>query len=107
MKKFSEMTWDDHLRDIHIAELGALMSACSERCRGAAWHSALEEVLPQYAQRAHENREPIPFGRDVVRVKEAEAMLELVGLIGEWVTLGEETPLGYATYVVIPLDGQG
>lgn len=78
--------WHNMLLAEWIDELGKIMACASERCYSAGWLTGWMSLMRQYAPIVDETGQDFPLGRDVLRVAEARAMLELVALIGDWVT---------------------
>jgi hypothetical protein len=72
-----------------IAELGRLMSDCSEDCHYAGWLGDTEYLVPELCRRALETAEPQPWGHGKVSPQLAARMTAIAKELGHWVVLND------------------
>lgn len=75
--------------------LGNLMSETSEECWCAGWMENTENVLPALCWMAFVTNKPQSWGKGVISVEWAKALLILAEQLGGWVTLDLDAPGEY------------
>jgi hypothetical protein len=89
-------------RERQIAELGRLMSDCSEDCYCAGWLGNTEYLVPELCRRALETDEPQPWGHGEVTPQLAAKMTALAKEMGHWAVL-DELGVGYELFDPFPI----